>query len=207
VLEEQLAESLRAIPNAEGQFARYDLWLQVGDGLVHALHHIGTTSSSAHEASAVNAELTAEFVEAARWGDTPADVTIRSHRHRYIETRFATDRGVGISVVTPGWQGKTPFAWKIAGARLAPPQFGGLVVRRGDRRLYTDAQVWTPARSGTEHEMQNHDGGTIEGSGGIAKARRTRSRRHDDGRVGDCVRRRRANGSSDVGGRARRKAH
>lgn len=145
--EEQLAKQLGAIPNADGQHARYELWKQCGpNGLVHFLHHIGTTSSSGHEASAVNAELAAAFVEAARWGEKPPDVTIRSHRHRYMEVRFATSNGYGISAVTAGWQGKTPFAWKIAGARLSPPQFGGVVVRRGERRLYIEPQVWTVER-------------------------------------------------------------
>jgi hypothetical protein len=150
VEEERLARRLGAIPNRAGQFARYDLWKRCGKGLVHFLHHIGNTSSSAHEASAVNAELTAEYVEAARWGEHPADISVRSHRHRYIEVRFATCRGMGMSVVTPGWQGKTPFAWKIAGGRVAPPQFGGIVVRNGDRRLFVEPQVWSVARSEAE---------------------------------------------------------
>ena len=53
--EERLARTLGAKPNSEGQFARFDLWKRVGgsDGpLVHCLHHIGTTSSAAHESSA-----------------------------------------------------------------------------------------------------------------------------------------------------------
>ncbi len=147
--EERLAKRLGAVRNEGGQHSRYDLWMRCGDGLVHLLHHIGTTSSSAHESSALNAELIAEFVEAARWNDRPADVTVRSHRHRYIDVRFMTARGIATSVCTPGWQGKTPFAWKIAGARLAPPQWGGIVIRHGDRRLFIDPYVETIGRSAT----------------------------------------------------------
>lgn len=81
VEEERLAKRLGAMPNKAGQYARYDLWKDCCGSLVHFLHHIGTTSSSAYESSAVNAELIAEFVEAARWGDRPADMTVRGHRH------------------------------------------------------------------------------------------------------------------------------
>lgn len=145
--EEALASMLGAIPNEDGQHARYELWLKVGRGLAHFLHHIGTTGSAAHEASAVNAELTAAYVEAARWRECPPDIVIRSHRHRYMEVRFATEAGYGISAVTPAWQGKTPFAWKIPGARQAPPQFGGLVIRQGDRHLFVEPKVWSIKRS------------------------------------------------------------
>lgn len=131
--EERLAKMLGAKPNNAGQHARYELWTHVGKGLVHCLHHIGTTSSAAHEASAVNAELTAIYMESARWSEQPPHVVVRSHRHRYLAVEIATEHGFGRSVVTPGWQGKTPFAWKIAGARNSAPQFGGLVIRWHDK--------------------------------------------------------------------------
>lgn len=148
--EEMLAARLGATPNDAGQCARYDLWKWVGDALVHLLHHIGTTSSSAHEASAVNAELTAEFVEAARWGTTAPDFVVRSHRHRYIAVDMDTARGIGAAIVTPGWQGKTPFAWKVAGARLTTPQFGGIVIRHGDEEFYFRRKVWSIGRTPEE---------------------------------------------------------
>ena len=88
-----------------------------GGRLVHFLHHIGTTSSTAHEASAVNGELSAMYVEAGRFGDEPPAIIVRSHRHRYIKVQLAAEGGEASAVVTPGWQLKTPFAWKIAGAR------------------------------------------------------------------------------------------
>src|SRR5262245_13813289 len=62
IYEEQLAQRLGAKPNEHGQHARWDLWKRVGGDngpLVHLLHHVGTTGSAAHEASAANAELTA----------------------------------------------------------------------------------------------------------------------------------------------------
>jgi hypothetical protein len=145
--EEMLAKSLGATPNSEHQYARYDLWKRVGGALVHLLHHVGTTASAAHEASAVNAELTAEYVEAARWRQAPPDFIVRSHRHRYIAVDIDTANGIGAALVTPGWQGKTPFAWKVAGARLAAPQFGGVIVRHGDEEAHYRRRVWSIGRT------------------------------------------------------------
>lgn len=148
--EESLARSLGAIPDAIGNHARYDLWIRIGNRLVHALHHVGTTGSTAYEATAVHKELVEELTEAARWGEEPPDCIIRSHRHRHILTEIPTSRGRAIATVTPAWQGKTPFVWKIPGGRLAPPQFGGLVVRYAHGRLFVDPKVWTPTRSAVE---------------------------------------------------------
>lgn len=149
--EEQLAQRLGAIPNEHGQFARYDLWKRVGGGLVHILHHVGSTGSAAYEATAIHKELTESFTEAGRWRNRPPDMVVRSHRHRYLEDRIASASGAAISVVTPGWQAKTPFAWKIPGARLSTPQFGGIVIRVGEEStadLYVRAKVWTIGRGG-----------------------------------------------------------
>lgn len=151
VEEERLAKRLGAIRNKEGQFARYDLWKRLGDDwLVHLLHHIGTTGSHAYEATAVHKELTEAFAESARWGKRPPDVAVRSHRHRYIKTEMVGARGAFISVVTPAWQGKTPFAWRIPGARQATPQFGGIVVRAAHGRIFVDPRIWTIERSESE---------------------------------------------------------
>lgn len=148
--EEELAKSLKAIPNEFGQHARYELWKKVGNGLVHVMHHIGTTSSAAYEATAVHKEMTEEFIEAARWGEVPPDVVVRAHRHRFIEVRVATDNIYGVSMVLPGWQAKTPFTFKVAGGRIALPQFGGALVKQGDEELYTRSKVWNLKRAAVE---------------------------------------------------------
>jgi len=135
--EETLARELDAQPNEQGQHARWDLWLNLGGRLVHFLHHIGTTGSNAYEATAVGKELTEEYNEAARWGCGRPDIIVRSHRHRHIEIRVPTGSGYGIAFVTPGWQRKTPLTWRLPGARLATPQFGGSLIRLGDEELYT----------------------------------------------------------------------
>lgn len=148
--EESLAKSLGAHPNKIGQYARYDLWKRIGNGLVHCLHHIGTTSSSAYEGTAVNKELSEEFLESARWGEDAPNIIVRSHRHRHFKVQIPAKSGFAIAEVTPGWQAKTPFAWRIAGARLAPPQFGGIVIRHGDEDLYTRNYTKTIGRSDIE---------------------------------------------------------
>lgn len=86
-----------------------------------------------------------------------------SHRHRHIETTVPTFRGRAIGVVTPAWQGKTPYVWKLAGMRLSPPQFGGILVRSSHGRIFVDSCVWTPRRSlpvGGERGNDHH--GQIE---------------------------------------------
>ena len=154
--EEGIAKSLGAIPNEEGQHARWDLWKTIGpDKLIHFLHHIGSTGSQAYEATAVHKELVEEFIEAARWRRQPPDAIVRSHRHRHFEITVSTgedsgNTGRALAVVTPAWQGKTPFAYKIPGARLSTPQFGGVLLRYAHDRLFADAKVWTVDRSKPE---------------------------------------------------------
>lgn len=140
VEEERLAKTLGAIPNDQGQYARFELWARVGDGncLIHALHHIGTTGSSAYETSAPHKELMNAFTEAAQEGREPPMMVVRAHRHRHIETKVKTEKqGYAHSFVTPGWQLKTPFAFKIAGARQSQPQIGGSLIRQGDEDHFT----------------------------------------------------------------------
>lgn len=151
VYEEELAHELGAIPNSEGQFARWELWLDMQGELIHFLHHIGTTASSAHESSAVNSEMSAMFNEAARWKEKRPSILVRSHRHRSIEVRIPTKTGYFTGVVTPAWQLKTPFTYKIAGARLAPPQIGGIVIRHGDEGIFT--KTFVKNIEGSKHEI------------------------------------------------------
>jgi hypothetical protein len=157
VTEEGMAQALGAIPNDEGQYCRWDLWKQIGDGkLVNFLHHVGTTSSTAYESTAVYKELTEMYVEASRWRQQPPDIIVRSHRHRNIQITIPVGTVDGqtseaSAIVTPAWQGKTPFAWKIPGARISTPQFGGVSIRFSDDGvLYATSKVWTVERTRTE---------------------------------------------------------
>jgi len=148
--EEQLAESLGAIPDADGRFARWELWIEIGVGLVHLTHHIGTAGSLAYETTAVHKELEQAFVEAARWGDRHPDVIVRSHRHRNVETRIQSAHGFATACTTAGWQAKTPFVFRIVGGRQTLPQIGGTLVRSGDEDVYTRHCLWTLNRDPVE---------------------------------------------------------
>jgi len=57
---------------------------------------------------------------------------VRSHRHRLFHTGSPTANGTGLSVVTPCWQLKTPYSYRLAGARLSQPQIGGILLRLFD---------------------------------------------------------------------------
>ena len=148
--EEALAASLGAIPDDKGNHARWELWIEVGKGLVHLAHHIGYSGSMAYETSGPQKELQEAFVEAARWGERPPDVIVRSHRHRNVETRIRTKRGFATVCVTAGWQLKTPYVYRIVGGRMTQPQIGGTLVRYGDEDMYTRHQIWNIERPKTE---------------------------------------------------------
>lgn len=137
VQEESVAHRLGAVPNSSGQFARHELLIRVGNGLVDCKHHIGTSGSAAYESTAVHKELIEVITESAKQGAECPTVLVRSHRHRAFQTSFSGPDGDFISVVTPGWQGRTPFVFKIAGGRNSLPQFGGILVRAGkEERMY-----------------------------------------------------------------------
>jgi hypothetical protein len=148
VEEERIARELGATPDANGNYARWDMLHEITgpDGkprYVHFTHHISPHSSGQSEVGALGRELNDMYNESGRWGKAPADVLVRGHRHRYSQIPMVGDRGLQICVVSPGWQGKTPFTYRLSGARMALPQFGGIVVRAGDEGLYVRAKVWT----------------------------------------------------------------
>jgi hypothetical protein len=75
---------------------------------------------------------------------------VRSHRHRYIETVIPTANGRAFACVTPSWQLRTPFSYKIPGARLSEPQIGGLVIRFHKDELFVRPFVKSLERGRTE---------------------------------------------------------
>jgi hypothetical protein len=148
--EERLSRELGAIANVQGQFARYELWKMVGDRLVHCLHHIGTTGSQAYEATAVHKELIESITEAGRWNRRFPDCVVRSHRHRYIEDVIPTANGKAVACVTPAWQLKTGYVFRVAGGRLSEPQIGGLVIRVAHGELFVRPWVQSLEREAPE---------------------------------------------------------
>ena len=150
-----LAARLPVTPDAHGNIVRRELWLEIGqkgrhNALAHFLHHIGSTSVSAYETTAIHRELVEAFQEAARWRNRVPDLVIRSHRHRQAKTSVPSENGLAIAEVTAGWQGKTPHVYRIAGGRQAIPQFGGTAIRSGPLDTYTRSCVWGFKRTKTE---------------------------------------------------------
>lgn len=139
--EENLARELGAVPNDLGQHSHWQLWIRLGGHLIHFAHHIGTTSSPFAASSGLQREMVSGYVEAGRWGDEPAAVYVRSHRHFSSEVREPSEHGVTTVVVTPAWQLKTPFGHRTAG-RMMQPQIGGILVCVGDHGPYVKSKVW-----------------------------------------------------------------
>lgn len=149
--EEGLARALGAIPDDKGNHARWEMWLRLKTYLIHFTHHIGTTQSANYESTAVWKEMVEAYTEAGRWLQEPPDMVVRSHRHRQFEIKTATKKGYGMSIVTPAWQLKTPFVYKLGMGRSSQPQMGGYLIRTGDEDgLYTRFKVWDIERPKTE---------------------------------------------------------
>lgn len=141
--EELIAKALGAEVEPEtGRHSRWEMWMEFAGELIHFSHHIGTTSSTSYESSAPMREIVAAFVEAGQWKGRPPTIVIRSHRHRYIEVKPPNCR----IVVTPGFQSKTPFVFKLD--RMRAPMFGGIIIRSGNEGVYIQDKIYTVERSG-----------------------------------------------------------
>jgi hypothetical protein len=147
--EEKLAKSLGAIPDETGNHSRYELYLNVGNCLVHFTHHIGVTGSLAYETTALMKEFAETTSESARWGKKAPNIVARAHRHRHAEIRVPTAHAYGYCFTTPGWQLKTPFVYRTMG-RISTPQLGGSLVRQGDEEFFTRHKTWSVERPRTE---------------------------------------------------------
>lgn len=164
--EERCAKALKAVVDEEtGQHSRWELCIELGHEIIHFSHHIGTTSSVAYESSALMREIAATFTEAGQWGQRPPTVLVRSHRHRYCEVKPPNCR----ILVTPGWQGKTPFVFKMD--RMRMPQFGGVIIRLNDdgEGVHARERIYTLSRSqpinfGKAINGKKHDEGSTKNS-------------------------------------------
>jgi hypothetical protein len=140
--EERLARELGSIPDSDGRHARWEYMHEMmgEDGKprnVHFAHHI---NNAMFTATTLSRHLNQMYTRAGKWEGKIADVIVRGHQHRYSQVQLAGKRGLAIGAISPGWQGTTPFGYRIA---AEPPEFGGMVVRVGDEGLYTRAKVWS----------------------------------------------------------------
>lgn len=148
--EERLSQALNIKKDKHGNYTRPELWLKVGDGLAHFQHHISTSGSNAYESTALCKEFSESCTEAARWGYQAPDWVVRSHRHRHAEVRVPTRNGRGQCITLPAWQLKTPFCFKIAGARLSSPQIGGCAILARHGEFFTRSWVQNVEREAPE---------------------------------------------------------
>jgi hypothetical protein len=117
------------------------MFYRMGDGaLAHFAHHISTSSSPFSETSALLREQVGGYVEAGRWGDEPASVYVRSHRHICSGIWHPSRHGITSTVTTPAWQLKTPYVHKIS-ARMSQPQIGLVLLLVGDNGPYVKPWV------------------------------------------------------------------
>ena len=148
--EEELAQQLHAIPDELGNYSRWALWMEMGEELIHFCHHIGVTQSQAYEGTALNKELSEAWAEAGRHGDKPPTVIVRAHRHRQYQISLSGEYGMCLAIITPCWELKTPFSYRLALGRVGQPQIGGYVLRTGDEdKIYARYKVWRIEREKT----------------------------------------------------------
>lgn len=131
--EERIAQRLNAIPDSNGNYTRYELWLKFGSRgiLAHFSHHVSTTNSSAYESTAPYKEMIEAYVEAGRWKLQPPDVIIRSHRHRHFNITIDSYNQNAMMIVTPAWQLKTPYVYRSLLGRSSLAQIGLIIIREG----------------------------------------------------------------------------
>ncbi|RPI91987.1 MAG: hypothetical protein EHM39_14035 [Chloroflexi bacterium] len=128
--EERISAAMGVEKNEIREYTTWQLWLEVSGVVFQFAHHIGVTSSVAYESSAPMREMVTGLVEAAQWGRKLPQVFVRSHRHRFILVPIPTAEGRIQSVITPGWQLRTPFTERID--RMRMPHIGGCVFRVED---------------------------------------------------------------------------
>lgn len=130
--EERIAREIGAVENDLGEYASFQWWLTADEVPFQFAHHIGVTSSAAYESSAPMREMVAALVEASQWKQTLPLMIVRSHRHRFIPVSIPSIHGRIQSVITPGWQMRTPYVERID--RMRMPHIGGMVFRvEGER--------------------------------------------------------------------------
>lgn len=134
---ETLAREMGTVRDPEsGQFARWELCKRVGGAIAHLTHHISVSSSPYTKTTALVREWVTITERRATRGVPIFDFIVRAHRHRYDAVPMRTPHAYGGAIGLPGWQGKTPFAFRTVMGRCEPPQFGGIVIRQGDEDCY-----------------------------------------------------------------------
>jgi hypothetical protein len=137
--EEAIAQTLGAVKDKDtNNYSHWEVWLKnfgPQKHLLHFAHHLGHTSSSSYESSALMREVVAAFAESGQWRFRAPGLVVRGHTHRYLKIEGPGD---WIGIKMPSWQAKTAFTYKID--RLRGPMFGGILVKATDEGM--DVKHW-----------------------------------------------------------------
>ncbi len=139
-----VAKALGAVPVGKSERRiHWDVLLDVGGHLVHITHHVSATSLPFYEATAPLRDsyvLQAEYER--QWGKLAPDVelNVRSHRHRTI---YVYKPPSVRTVVTPCWQLKGEFAYKVATNSLS--DIGYVEIDGDERGLLVEPHVFIPS--------------------------------------------------------------
>jgi len=125
--EELLARSLGCIPDDSHQHSRYALEIPIGHYVIHATHHMSTSSRTFGELAAMSRDLADLATEAARWGGGLPDLFVRFHGHKAGLVQVPGNGRMITMTSTAGWQLATPFTWRKRGGKRERPQIGGTV--------------------------------------------------------------------------------
>ena len=125
--EEKLAKLLGATPITQKLYSTYELLLDIEGVLIHFSHHTGSNVAGS-EGRALTSEILEALADAQRWGGKTPTVFVRSHRHRVVEVRLPYKNGFILAFVTPSWQLKTPYVYKVVRNKLSFPQIGGSLI-------------------------------------------------------------------------------
>lgn len=127
--EERIARDLGAVPMVaptlpDGEDGTY-LWprllLDVNEKLFDIAHHgAGMGTRPWTRSNPMRGKLQSVYFEAMERGSKPPNVWIRAHRHVKVHDIFMSSTGLRIDgFVTPAFQSKTEFGYKVAGDMLA----------------------------------------------------------------------------------------
>jgi hypothetical protein len=138
---ERVAELLGSLKEkSTGRYSHLEKWIDCEGVILQLSHHIETTRSVAYETSAPMRELVTVWIENSQWGMKMPDIIVRSHRHRYTCVTLPT-RGQDIAcIVTPSWQLKTHYTYKID--RLRMPHIGGIVIICEDKKWTLEKKLY-----------------------------------------------------------------
>lgn len=113
-----IGKALGAERNPETGAAAFDrLHLSVNGTRCVFRHHVGTSTRSWSEATAMASTLAEETIQAARNGEAPRQVVCCAHRHK-----FGTySNGRGTVVISPPWQMLSRFGHRVVGEARTQP--------------------------------------------------------------------------------------